>query len=142
MAQGMRHKDSRNRIHRGSLDIAVLSSLGGRAGCRIDQRKGREEHNGEEKLRVGCQMADVTALVRIAQGNFPTTQRRQTDKILTRHRDTLSCEASSIVLRMQKAMQQMNVKLILILSDIRKKSGMRIIEAILAGERAPRNLPV
>ena len=62
----------------GVLDTAVLSSSGGRAGCRIDQRKGREEHNGKENRRVGCRMADVAAPVRIAQGKFPTAQRRQT----------------------------------------------------------------
>lgn len=80
MAQGIRHKDSRNGIHWGLLDIAVLSSLGGRAGCRIGQRKGCEEHNGEENRRVGCRMADVAAPGRIAQGKFPTAQRRQTDE--------------------------------------------------------------
>lgn len=52
-------------------------------------------------------------------------------RTLTRHRDTLSREASSMVLRMQKAMQQMNIKLTLVLSDITGKSGIRIIEAIL-----------
>lgn len=41
---------------------------------------------------------------------------------------------------MQKAMQQMNIKLTLVLSDITGKSGIRIIEAILAGERDPINL--
>lgn len=61
-------------------------------------------------------------------------------RTLTRHRDTLSREASSIVLRMQKAMQQMNIKLTLVLSDITGKSGIRIIEAILAGERDPKRL--
>ena len=59
-------------------------------------------------------------------------------RTLTRHRDTLSREASSMVLRMQKAMQQMNIKLTLVLSDITGKSGIRIIEAILAGERDPK----
>lgn len=61
-------------------------------------------------------------------------------KTLTRHRDPLSREASSIVLCMQKAMQQMNIKLTLVLYDITGKSGMRIIEAILAGERDPKKL--
>lgn len=61
-------------------------------------------------------------------------------RTLTRHRDTLSREASSMVLRMQKAMQQMNIKLTLVLSDITGKSGIRIIEAILAGERDPKKL--
>lgn len=61
-------------------------------------------------------------------------------RTLTRHRDTLSREASSIVLHMQKAMQQMNIKLTLVLFDITGKSGIRIIEAILAGERDPKKL--
>lgn len=80
MAQGVRHKDSRNGIHQGLLDTVVLPLSGGRVGCRIDQRKEREEHNGEENRRVGCRMADVTAPVRVAQGKFPTAQRRQTDE--------------------------------------------------------------
>ncbi|MGO5517495.1 hypothetical protein ACTQXG_19335 [Parabacteroides distasonis] len=41
---------------------------------------------------------------------------------------------------MQKAMQQINIKLTLVLSDITGKSDIRIIEAILAGERAPKKL--
>lgn len=48
--------------------------------CRIDQRKGRKKHNREENRRVGCRMADVAAPVRVAQGKFPTAQRRQTDE--------------------------------------------------------------
>ena len=67
-------------IHRGVLDTAVLPSSGGRAGCCIDQRKGREEHNGEENRQVRCRIADVAAPVRIAQGKFPTAQRHQTDE--------------------------------------------------------------
>ena len=55
-------------------------------------------------------------------------------RTLTRHRDTLSLKASSIVLPMQKAMQQINIKLTLVLSDITGKSD------ILAGERAPKKL--
>jgi hypothetical protein len=41
---------------------------------------------------------------------------------------------------MQKALEQMNVKLTEVLSDITGLSGLRIIRAILAGERAPHAL--
>lgn len=61
-------------------------------------------------------------------------------RTLTRHRETLSHEASSAVLRMQKSLQQMNVKLTLVLSDITGVSGTKIIESILAGERDPKIL--
>lgn len=42
--------------------------------------------------------------------------------------------------RMQKAMEQMNIKLGSVISDIDGVSGMKIIHAILQGERDPQNL--
>ena len=59
---------------------------------------------------------------------------------LTRHRNNILKALSKEVLHMQKAMEQMNVKLSNVLSDIVGKSGMAIIEAILNGERNPANL--
>ena len=61
-------------------------------------------------------------------------------RTLTRHRDTLSREASSIVLRMQKAMQQMNIKLTLVLSDITGKSAYVSSRPFLQVNVTPRNL--
>lgn len=54
---------------------------------------------------------------------------------LTRHRDNLIKSASREVLHMQKEMEQMNLKLNNVFSDILGKSGQAIIESILAGER-------
>lgn len=48
--------------------------------------------------------------------------------------------AASHVQHMQKALEQMNVKLTEVLADITGLTGRRIIEAILAGERAPDKL--
>jgi transposase len=48
--------------------------------------------------------------------------------------------AASHVQHMQKALEQMNVKLSEVLADITGLTGRRIIEAILQGERDPRNL--
>src|SRR5687767_1370927 len=45
--------------------------------------------------------------------------------------------AASHTLHMQKALEQMNVKLAEVVSDITGATGQRIIEAILAGERDP-----
>jgi transposase len=47
---------------------------------------------------------------------------------------------ASHVQHMQKALEQMNVKLTEVLADIMGLTGRRIIEAILAGERDPWNL--
>ncbi len=52
-----------------------------------------------------------------------------------RHRDTLGEESARHVLRMQKALEQMNVQLHKVVSDITGETGMAIIEAILNGER-------
>ena len=57
-----------------------------------------------------------------------------------RYRDELVCARSVQCQHMQKALQQMNVQLHQVLSDITGASGMRIIEAILAGERDGRKL--
>lgn len=52
---------------------------------------------------------------------------------LSRHRNSLLHSASREILHMQKAMEQMNIKLTNVLSDIVGASGMRIITAILSG---------
>jgi hypothetical protein len=57
-----------------------------------------------------------------------------------RHRDNLVKCASDEVRRMQKALEQMNVKLTYVISDITGVTGMGIIRAILAGERNPQRL--
>jgi transposase len=57
-----------------------------------------------------------------------------------RYRDELVCARSVQCQHMQKALQQMNVQLHQVLSDITGTSGLRIIEAILAGERDTQKL--
>jgi len=52
-----------------------------------------------------------------------------------RQRQRLVKEQSRNLLQMQKAMDQMNIKLHEVISDISGKSGMAIIQAILNGER-------
>jgi len=51
-----------------------------------------------------------------------------------RYRDDLVCARSVQCQHMQKALQQMNVQLHQVLSDVTGLSGLRIIQAILAGE--------
>lgn len=56
-------------------------------------------------------------------------------RTLWRHRGNLVAEASSAIQRMQKVCIEMNIQLSNVLSDISGVSGMRIIGAILDGER-------
>lgn len=73
----------------------------------------------------------------LIQGSF-----RPNDKIcilrsLVRQRKRLTENASSHVLRMQKALTEMNIQLQNVISDIVGVTGMAIIKAILKGERDP-----
>ncbi len=57
-----------------------------------------------------------------------------------RQRERLLDYAAAHIQHMQKALMQMNLQLQHVVSDITGKTGMRIIRAILAGERNPRQL--
>src|SRR5262249_45929054 len=57
-----------------------------------------------------------------------------------RQRSMLVAMASRTVQHMQKALEQMNLKVTEVVSDITGKTGMTIIRAILAGERDPQLL--
>jgi transposase len=53
-----------------------------------------------------------------------------------RHRSNIVAAATAHTLHMQKALRLMNLRLDVALSDITGLSGMKIIEAILSGERS------
>lgn len=57
-----------------------------------------------------------------------------------RHRDELVKSAARQINLMQKALEQMNVQLHKVLSDISGQSGMRIIRSIIEGEHNPHTL--
>jgi transposase len=56
-----------------------------------------------------------------------------------RFRKTLLQDSSRFILRMQKSLELMNVKLHTVISDITGQTGTAIIEAIIAGERKAEN---
>lgn len=57
-----------------------------------------------------------------------------------RQRTMLVNHAATHIQHMQKAMEQMNIKLTNVLSDITGTTGMKIIRSILSGERNPEKL--
>lgn len=59
-----------------------------------------------------------------------------------RQRKSLTESYSREILHMQKAFEQMNIKLHNVLTDITGKTGQSIVKAILAGERNPENLVI
>ena len=59
---------------------------------------------------------------------------------LQRHRDNMIATAASEIQHIQKALQQMNLHLHHVVSDVNGVSGLRILDAILEGERDPKVL--
>ncbi len=57
-----------------------------------------------------------------------------------RQRESLVVAAGQCIQHMQKALTEMNVQLANVISDISGDTGLRIIDAILAGERDPQRL--
>ena len=71
----------------------------------------------------------------LLRGSFRPRDEVATLKALLRHRDRLSQYRASHIQHMQKALMQMNLQLHHVVSDITGLTGMRILRAILAGER-------
>jgi transposase len=87
-----------------------------------------------------CQWLQRLHSAGLLRGSFRPAQEVCVLRSLARHRDNLIRLASTHVLHMQKALDQMNVQLHHVLSDITGLSGLAILDAILAGERDPRTL--
>lgn len=64
---------------------------------------------------------------------------QQSLRTIVRYRKALTEDYSRHVLRMQKSLELMNIKVQTVISDITGKTGTSIIEAILNGERNPMN---
>lgn len=73
----------------------------------------------------------------LLKASFQPDKMTRTLRSLVRHRKNLVNSSSSYLNRIQKVLELMNIKLHTIISDIDGKTGLSIIEAILAGERNP-----
>ena len=76
----------------------------------------------------------------LLRNSFRPSQEIRVIRTYWRQRNDLVQSASRHILRMQKALTQMNVQLANVLSDISGATGQAIIKAILAGERDPHKL--
>ena len=74
------------------------------------------------------------------RGSFIPDAETERLKSLWRHRLNMEEEDARAIQRMQKAFQIMNIRLDIAVTDLVGETGLRIIEAILAGERDPRKL--
>jgi transposase len=84
-----------------------------------------------------CQWLQYLHSVGLLRSSFRPPEAICAIRSLWRHRGSLIQMAAEHVLHMQKALDQMNLQLHRVLSDITGLSGLHIVDAILAGERDP-----
>jgi transposase len=75
----------------------------------------------------------------VRQSYVPAGMLKELRMMVREREDVIIC-GSSYVNKMQKALELMNIKLTNVLSQIHGASGIRIIEAIIGGERDPQQL--
>lgn len=73
----------------------------------------------------------------LLRGSFRPTKKILPLRAYVRQRSRLFEKGAQEVLLMQKALTQMNVRLNMVISDITGLTGMKIIKAIIDGERNP-----
>ena len=87
-----------------------------------------------------CQWLQCLHSYGLLNGSFRPSQEICRVRSLMRHRQNLTESGGKAVQHMQKALQQMNVHVHHALSDLNGETGLRIVDAILAGERDPKKL--
>jgi transposase len=92
---------------------------------------------GKKTDVVDCQWIQQLHTYGLLHASFHPDDDIRALRALVRHRDNLiRCRATHIQ-HMQKAMEQMNLKLVNVVADITGQTGMTIIRAILQGVRDP-----
>jgi transposase len=87
-----------------------------------------------------CQWLQFLHSVGLLRASYRPDQEVCAIRSLLRHRASLVQMAATHVHHMQKALDQMNLQLHHVISDITGLTGLAIIDAILGGERDPRTL--
>jgi len=87
-----------------------------------------------------CQWLQELHSFGLVSGSFRPDDEVCKLRSLQRHRGNIVSSASAEIQHMQKALQQMNLHLHHVVSDINGATGLRILDAMLAGERDPKAL--
>ena len=92
---------------------------------------------GKKADVLDCQWIQQLHTYGLLHASFHPDDELRALRALVRHRDNLiRCRATHIQ-HMQKALEQMNLKLVNVVADVTGQTGMTIIRAILEGERDP-----
>ncbi len=95
---------------------------------------------GRKSDVVDCQWIQQLHSFGLLSGSFRPDEEICVLRAHLRQRDNLTRYASAHIQHMQKALNQMNIQLHHVVSDLTGVTGMKIIRAILAGERDPQVL--
>ena len=87
-----------------------------------------------------CQWLQFLHSVGLLRASYRPEQEVCAVRSLLRHRESLVQMAATHVNHMQKALDQMNLQLHHVISDITGQTGLAIVDAILAGQRDPQQL--
>lgn len=91
--------------------------------------------SGRKSDVLDCQWLQQLHSYGLLEGAFRPSDEICVLRSLMRQREMLVRSAATHIQHMQKALQQMNLRLEKVVSDISGQTGMRIIKAILGGER-------
>jgi len=89
---------------------------------------------------LDCQWIQQLHTYGLLEGSFRPTDQICVLRSYLRQRDRLVHSAAQHIQHMQKALMEMNVQLHHVINDITGTTGLRIIDAILGGERDPQRL--
>lgn len=96
--------------------------------------------SGRKSDVLDCQWIQQLHSYGLLSASFQPEELTRSLRGYLRHRRNLTQSYASQVLHMQKAFEQMNIKLHNVLTDITGKSGLNIIGGILKGERDAKKL--
>jgi len=122
------------------LPVVALLRAEGLEVLLVNAREVRSVKGRPKSDRLDCEWLRRLHACGLLRGSFIPDAETEMLKSLWRHRLNMEEEDARAIQRMQKAFQIMNIRLDIAVTDIVGETGLRIIEAILAGERDPRKL--
>ena len=103
----------------------------------MDPRQAQRAPNRPKTDVHDCQWIQRLHSLGLLTAAFRPAEPMRVWRAYQRHRTTLIADAGRHLQRMGKAREQMHVKLPEVVSDLTGLTGMRIIRAIVGGERTP-----
>jgi transposase len=140
LAQAMPSQDGGHGVNRVYwIPLFQILESGGFEVCLVNARHVKNVP-GRRTDVSDCQWLQFLHSVGLLKASYRPQQEVCAVRSLLRHRESLVQMAANHVNHMQKALDQMNLQLHHVISDIVGQTGLAIVDAILAGERDPLRL--